>query len=175
MTVSISLALVLVALALWWLSRPPKPSLNEPLVPEMLRGLIDILLFQGLDGGELHVVTRNGPVGFRLIKYVRDVDGAGMRCEVSKAEGGKAFDRLLEELSVRGISHQLQPPPSEGVHIDLRRDIGQAQFVTVIFFERCHGVRLASDCVAYFNDKVLMINAPTLTGITRPRGSKEPS
>jgi hypothetical protein len=166
-TLAITIVVALVVLGIWWLLRPAKPSLNEPLTPEMVHAVIDTLLYQGLDGGELRIVTRGGPTAFRLIKYVRPSEGAGFFAEVSKLDGYQEYyDNFLEELRTRGIAHRVLNSAPDAVQVHLGHDIGQARFLTVLFFERSMGARLARDCVAYFNDKVLPITSP-LTGMVR--------
>jgi hypothetical protein len=165
-TLTITLVTALIILGIWWLLRPGEPSANEPLTPEMLQAVIETLLYQGLDGGELRIATRDGTVAFRFIKYVRPQD-AGILGELSKVPDHEGyFQSFLGELVTRDIAHHLLKSTPDAVRIDFGRDVGQARFVTILFFERSMGVRLARDCVAYFNDKVLPINSP-LTGIAR--------
>ena len=173
-----ALLVILGAAGLTWLFKSPgRPLPQQPLGRQMLRALLDALLYQGaaIDQGpqaSLSIRVRDDPRVLVLRKY-RDASGAvGVRAELPSAAWAEpyydSFRRELESSAIAYADGGRVAPGQVAVAVDVGHDLDRLEVVVRLLFERVFGVHLATQCVGYFNEHMLPLAVPHLTGIRRP-------
>ena len=81
-------------------------------------------------------------------------------------EDEQSLERLAEELSTRGIKFSLCAVPrgTRELVVECGKDIGLANLIVRLTFERILGVRIETDAVFYLKH-VVVFNKPRLTGV----------
>lgn len=154
-----------------WLLRPAKPALNEHLSSRTMHALFDALLYHGARGAELHVRLKDQGITLSYLKYFDS--GIGIQCRfVNEGLAAPFFRQFRARLEGSQIAHTVgnpSPPEGEILTVDIGQNITMAQHLSKLLFEDVVGKNLATDCVASFNDKVLPIEIPFVTGMKRQR------
>jgi hypothetical protein len=159
--------LIIVGVILLW-RRGMMPVANDLATPEEVLMRLQYLLDRGIEGGQVRFQVRDDPQRQLLfVKYIRARNDVGFRSffyDENWPEG--YFDRVRGELDHRGIKYDLSSDKTSKrvLEINYLRDLGLAQLVARLVFERGFGVRLDRDCVAVFKD-VLISDHPRLTGV----------
>ena len=173
-----ALLVLLGAAGLTWLFLPPgRPVPQQPLNRQMLRALLDALLYQGaaIEKGpqaSLSIWVRDDPRVLVLRKY-RDSSGAvGIRAELPSEAWAEpycdSFRRELESSAIAYADGGNMAPARAALVVDVGHDLDRLEVVIGLLFERVFGVHVATQCVGYFNEHMLPIAVPHLTGIRRP-------
>jgi hypothetical protein len=176
MLITVLVVLLLAGGLAWFSEWGRQPVAHEPLTGQMLDAILDALLYRGVahgslspsEVGQLAIWVRDDPRVFVLAKAWSDT-GAAIRGELPRAAWAEPYaEPFCRELGARGISYTAGGAADAPLLvIDLGRDMQLARSVVHMLFERVFGVHLASQCVGYFNEYVLPIEVPRLTGVAR--------
>lgn len=158
----------IVLVAMFW-PAGMKAAPNELGSPEEITLTLRHLLERGVEGGSVRFQVRDDESRQLVFtKYIKSRHDVGMRSCIPMTDGGdQAVGRLTQELSDRNIRFsEREEKRRRCIVIDYGSDLGLAQLVARIMFERVFEVRIERDCVAYYKD-VLMTNVPHLTGMDK--------
>ena len=165
----ILLVLGLVAIAVVWLLKVGmQPVMHRPLRDELVYALLDALLYRGIEKTTLEFASTDGAHKMRFSKYTRPAAGIAARLTVD-SRTSQEWQDLIDELTRRGIDfRQLGKgkDASATLYLDFGTDLGLANFVIKIAFERAFSLSLERDCVAHY-EYLLPKEVPHLTGISR--------
>jgi hypothetical protein len=159
---------------IFFLLWPGPPAANELGSPEEVNMTLRFLLTNGIPGGQVRFQPRDAKEpSLTFVKYVIARNDVGMRTTFASGPSNspEKVSRLREELQQRGIRHTDGSSGADSVTVDFGDDLGLAQLVARIVFERIHNVRIEKDCVAYYKD-VAIKNIPRLTGVDDDRNGR---
>ena len=174
---TVALALLAAAGIAWFSYVGKQPVAHRPLNDRLLRALLDALLYRGtaIPGSppaQLAIWVQDDPRVLLLSKYLSEAGEVGIRAELPRAPWAEPYYELFRrELEARGIAYAEAAPAGDApamLAVDFGRDLELALSVVRLAFERVFDVHLPTRCVAYFNDRLLPLEVPRLTGISRP-------
>lgn len=161
----------IILLGVWLLKSDGPAQANEPLNQELLRACLDMLFYKGLPGAEFIVRVRDDARELVVSKYFDRPRRAGLQTQlVNDGWMQQYYVACRDELTRRGIRFRETregQSDADQITVDFDADLGQTQFVVTLIFEYAFGARLEKDCVGYFNNKILAVEKPALTGASR--------
>lgn len=154
MTISILVALVVVAgvAVLWHLGS--KPARYRRLNAGRIQSLVRTLLYRGFDGGALFVEDRSGTRFVQLTKYVSSHE-AGIQLDFPRAPWSEPFyDRARSRMQELGLSPKeastWRSDTMAFVTVDLQHDVDAATRLVIALCLDVLGIDLEHEAIAYF-------------------------
>jgi hypothetical protein len=159
------------ALLLAWISYAGKqPVVHRPLTQDLVRALLDALLYRGVDETRLTFRASSGDSATLVFaKYVRGPNGPGLRAALIRGAADHV-EAVREEMTRRSIPFAESEASSDTPTLlrwEFGRDVGLASLVLYVVFERAGGLNLERVGEAAFNEHLLPTEVPRLTGMAR--------